>query len=343
MNKFVLVTGGAGYIGSHTVVALQQKGYTPIIADDFRNANEVVLKGLTQILGAAPILHRIDVCDAAALNQLFEQYNFEGVIHFAAYKAVGESVEKPLAYYQNNLVGLINVLSMLEKHDVRNFVFSSSCTVYGEPKGEKEVSESTPKQAPESPYGFTKWMGEQIITDFHKSSVKSKLMNLRYFNPVGAHASALIGEYPIGKPNNLLPFVTQTAIGKHAHLTVFGDDYPTRDGSCIRDYIHVTDLAEAHVAALEFLAKAENGLLEAVNIGTGTGSSVLEIVAAFEKVTGKALPHQIGPRRAGDVVEIYANASKGQELLGWKARLTIEDAIRDAWAWENYLAASAQQ
>ncbi|MFM8596619.1 MAG: UDP-glucose 4-epimerase GalE [Flavobacteriales bacterium] len=343
MNKFVLVTGGAGYIGSHTVVALQQKGFTPVIADDFRNANDVVFQGLTQILGAAPILHRIDVCDHSALDLLFEQYQFEGVIHFAAYKAVGESVEKPLAYYQNNLVGLINVLAMLEKHKVHNFVFSSSCTVYGEPKGEKEVSEATPKQAPESPYGFTKWMGEQIIADFHQSAPAIKLMNLRYFNPVGAHPSALIGEYPIGKPNNLLPFVTQTAIGKHAHLTVFGNDYPTRDGSCIRDYIHVMDLAEAHVAALEFLSKQNAGLLEAVNIGTGKGTSVLEIVAAFEKVTGHPLPHLIGPRRAGDVIEIFANAKKGQELLGWKARLSIEDAIKDAWAWENYLAASANQ
>lgn len=343
MNKYVLVTGGAGYIGSHTVVALQQKGYTPVIADDFRNANEVVFKGLSQIIGAAPLLHRIDICDKSALDLLFEQYQFEGVIHFAAYKAVGESVEKPLAYYQNNLVGLINVLAMLEKHDVRNFVFSSSCTVYGEPKGEKEVSETTPKQAPESPYGFTKWMGEQIISDFHNSAPVIKLMNLRYFNPVGAHPTALIGEYPIGKPNNLLPFVTQTAIGKHPHLIVFGNDYPTRDGSCIRDYIHVMDLAEAHVAALEFLGNQSMGLLEAVNIGTGTGTSVLEIVHAFEKVTGQVLPHQIGPRRSGDVIEIYANAKKGQELLGWKARLTIEDAIKDAWAWENYLAASANQ
>lgn len=342
MNKYVLVTGGAGYIGSHTVVALKQKGYTPIIADDFRNANEVVFKGLGQILGETPILHRIDICDQNALNALFEQYAFEGVIHFAAYKAVGESVEKPLAYYQNNLVGLINVLHMLQKHDVKNFVFSSSCTVYGEPKNEKEVSETTPKQAPESPYGFTKWMGEQIIADFAKSAPSLKLMNLRYFNPVGAHPSALIGEYPIGKPNNLLPFVTQTAIGKHAFLTVFGNDYPTRDGSCIRDYIHVQDLAEAHVAALEFLAAQTNGLLEAVNIGTGTGSSVLEIVSAFEKVTGTALPYQIGPRRSGDVIEIYANVSKGEKLLGWKARLTISDAIRDAWAWENYLAQITQ-
>jgi UDP-glucose 4-epimerase len=268
---------------------------------------------------------------------LFDKYTFEGVIHFAAYKAVGESVAKPLDYYQNNLVGLINVLSLLQAHQVNNFVFSSSCTVYGEPKGEKEVSETTPKQLPESPYGYTKWMGEQIIADFHQSAPALKLMNLRYFNPVGAHASALIGEFPIGKPNNLLPFVTQTAMGKYPHLTIFGNDYPTRDGSCIRDYIHVQDLAEAHVAALDFLSKQQEGLLEAVNIGTGTGTSVLEIVAAFERVTGQALPYIIGPRRQGDVIEIYANATKGEQLLGWKARLGIEDALRDAWAWEQHL------
>lgn len=338
MNKYVLVTGGAGYIGSHTVVALYQKGYVPVLVDDFRNANAIVLDGLQFILGQQQIIHRIDVCDKIALSALFEQYAFDGVIHFAAYKAVGESVEQPLAYYQNNLVGLINVLSLLEQYQVPNFVFSSSCTVYGEPKGEKEVSELTPKQLPESPYGYTKWMGEQIIADFFKSASHLKLMNLRYFNPVGAHPSARIGEFPIGKPNNLLPFVTQTAIGKQSQLTVFGNDYPTRDGSCIRDYIHVMDLAEAHVAALAFLADQKEGLLEAVNIGTGRGTSVLEIIEAFERNTGKALPHVIGPRRAGDVIEIYANVQKGQDLLGWKARLTIEDAIRDAWAWEQYLA-----
>jgi UDP-glucose 4-epimerase len=323
MMKYVLVTGGAGYIGSHTVIALQQQGYTPVIADDFRNANQIVLAGLRTILGHDPLLHCIDICDKQALSGLFDKYAFEGVIHFAAYKAVGESVAKPLDYYQNNLVGLINVLSLLQTHQVKNFVFSSSCTVYGEPKGEKEVSETTPKQLPESPYGYTKWMGEQIIADFHQSAPALKLMNLRYFNPVGAHASALIGEFPIGKPNNLLPFVTQTAIGKYPHLTVFGNDYPTRD--------------EAHVAALAFLSKQQEGLLEAVNIGTGTGTSVLEIVAAFERVTGQVLPHVIGPRRPGDVIEIYANATKGEQLLGWKARLGIEDALRDAWAWEQYL------
>ena len=339
MTKHVLVTGGAGYIGSHTVLALQQQGYTPVIADDFRNANKIVLEGLRAILGHDPLLHCIDICDKQALSELFDKYTFEGVIHFAAYKAVGESVAKPLDYYQNNLVGLINVLSLLQAHQVNNFVFSSSCTVYGEPKGEKEVSETTPKQLPESPYGYTKWMGEQIIADFHQSAPALKLMNLRYFNPVGAHASALIGEFPIGKPNNLLPFVTQTAMGKYPHLTIFGNDYPTRDGSCIRDYIHVQDLAEAHVAALDFLSKQQEGLLEAVNIGTGTGTSVLEIVAAFERVTGQALPYIIGPRRPGDVIEIYANATKGEQMLGWKARLGIEDALRDAWAWEQHLAA----
>ncbi len=338
MERFVLVTGGAGYIGSHTVVALKQQGYIPVIADDFRNANVIVLDGLRHILGQEPIVHRIDICDKPALTELFETYRFEGVIHFAAYKAVGESVEKPLEYYHNNLVGLLNVLGLLAQFGVKNFVFSSSCTVYGEPKGTKEVSENTPKQLPASPYGFTKWMGEQIIADFQQSAPALKLMNLRYFNPVGAHPSARIGEFPIGKPNNLLPFVAQTAIGKQQHLTIFGNDYPTRDGSCIRDYIHVMDLAEAHVAALSFLSKQQEGLLEAVNVGTGNGTSVLEIVAAFERITGKAVPKQIGPRRAGDVIEIYANVQKGEQLLGWRARLSIEDAIRDAWAWENYLA-----
>jgi UDP-glucose 4-epimerase len=338
MNKYILVTGGAGYIGSHTVVALQKQGFIPVIADDFRNANPVVLEGLRHILGHDSIVHRIDICDKPAMEALFEKYAFAGVIHFAAYKAVGESVQKPLAYYQNNLVGLLNMLALIEAFEVQNFVFSSSCTVYGEPQGAKEVSEATPKQLPESPYGYTKWMGEQIIADFHHSAPQLKLMNLRYFNPVGAHPSARIGEFPIGKPNNLLPFVTQTAIGKQAHLTVFGNDYPTRDGSCIRDYIHVMDLAEAHVAALTYLMNQNEGLLEAVNIGTGEGTSVLEIVKAFERITGQNLPHVIGPRRAGDVIEIYANATKGQELLGWKARLSIDDAIKDAWAWENYLA-----
>lgn len=338
MNKYVLVTGGAGYIGSHTVVALHQKGYIPVIVDDLRNANPIVLEGLGHILGVRPILFKVDVCQKEALRQIFEQYSFDGVIHFAAYKAVGESVEKPLSYYENNLVGLLNILSLIDSFEVPNFVFSSSCTVYGEPKELKEVTEQTPLQLPHSPYGFTKWMGEQIISDFHKSKGKYKLMNLRYFNPVGAHPSARIGEFPIGRPSNLLPFVTQTAIGKQEKLTIFGNDYPTKDGTCIRDYIHVTDLAEAHVAALTYVSNQANGLLEAVNIGTGKGTSVLEIVKAFERITDISLPIEYGSRRLGDVVEIYANVQKGQDLLGWQARLSIDEAIEDAWAWEKYLA-----
>ncbi len=334
MSKFVLVTGGAGYIGSHTVLALTAKGYTPVIVDDFRNANEVVLKGLSEILGFEPILHRADICDSSAMKAIFQTYAFHGVIHFAAYKAVGESVQKPLMYYQNNLATLINILSLMEEFKVLNFVFSSSCTVYGEPKETKEVREETPKSLPESPYGYTKWIGEQIIADFFKSAPDFHLMNLRYFNPVGAHPSAKIGEFPLGKPNNLLPFVTQTAIGKQACLTVFGDDYPTRDGSCVRDYIHVMDLAEAHVQAIQFLEKQEKGCLEAVNIGTGTGTTVLEVIHVFEKATKQKLNYQIGPRRAGDVIEIYANATKANELLHWKAKRSIEDAVRDAWNWE---------
>ncbi|MFM6934639.1 MAG: UDP-glucose 4-epimerase GalE [Flavobacteriales bacterium] len=334
MSKYILVTGGAGYIGSHTVVALVEEGYTPVIVDDFRNATDVVIKGLEEIIGFTPIVHRLDVCQLKDLRTLFEQYSFQGIIHFAAYKAVGESVEKPLQYYQNNLVGLMNVLALMEEFQVENFVFSSSCTVYGEPKDIKEVQEETPKSLPESPYGYTKWIGEQIIHDFFRSAPDFHLINLRYFNPVGAHSSAKIGEYPLGKPNNLLPFVTQTAIGKQACLTVFGNDYPTRDGSCVRDYIHVMDLAEAHVKAIQFLEKQEKGCLEAINIGTGTGTTVLEVIHVFEVVSGQALNYQIGPRRTGDVIEIFANADKAQKLLNWKSGRSIHDAVRDAWNWE---------
>jgi UDP-glucose 4-epimerase len=334
MNQHVLVTGGAGYIGSHTVVALVEKGYTPVIVDDFRNATEIVLNGLIEILGFQPIVHRVDVCKLEEMREIFKAYSFHGIIHFAAHKAVGESVEKPLKYYQNNLIGLINMLSLMEEFKVKNLVFSSSCTVYGEPKEKKEVDEETPKSLPESPYGFTKWIGEQIIQDFFQSSPEFCLMNLRYFNPVGAHPSAKIGEFPLGKPSNLLPFITQTAIGKQDCLTVFGNDYPTRDGSCVRDYIHVMDLAEAHVQAIQFLSNQTQGCLEAVNVGTGKGTSVLELINVFEKETNQSLNYQIGPRRAGDVVEIYANASKSFQLLQWTTKRSIEDAVRDAWNWE---------
>lgn len=337
MEKYILVTGGAGYIGSHTVVSLVENGFTPIILDDFRNANRVVVDGLTKILGKTPEIIESDVCDDEALRTIFQKYKFKGVIHFAAHKAVGESVLEPLKYYQNNLQGLVNVLSKMIAFNVQNFVFSSSCTVYGEPKGIKEMTEESPKNLPNSPYGWTKWIGEQIIEDTFRSNPQLKMMNLRYFNPVGAHKSLLIGEFPLGKPNNLLPYITQTAIGKLEKLTVFGNDYPTTDGTCIRDYIHVVDLAAAHVKAISFL-ESQTGCLETINVGTGKGSSVLEIIQAFEKETGQKLNWAFGPRREGDVTEIFANATKAKNVLGWKANLTIKDAVIDAWNWEKKLA-----
>ena len=337
MSKYVLVTGGAGYIGSHTVVALVENGYTPIILDDFRNANRIVLEGLTKILGFLPEIIEVDVCDDKALRAIFQKYSFEGIIHFAAYKAVGESVQNPLKYYQNNLSGLINILNKMLEFGVKNLVFSSSCTVYGEPKELKEVSEDSPKNLPSSPYGYTKWIGEQIMEDTFLAHPELCLINLRYFNPVGAHKSSFIGEFPLGKPSNLLPFVTQTAIGKQDFLTVFGNDYPTRDGTCIRDYIHVMDLAEAHVKALAFLEDHKKGCLEAVNIGTGKGTSVLEIISCFEEVSKCKLNWSFGPKREGDVVEIFANCDKASNLLGWKSKLSINDAVIDAWKWELFL------
>ena len=337
MSKHIVVTGGAGYIGSHTVVSLVESGYTPVILDDFRNANRIVVDGLKSILNSELIIHEGDVCDPDFLGSIFDTYKPDAVIHFAAYKAVGESVAEPLKYYQNNILGLVNVLQKMLDYKINNFVFSSSCTVYGEPTGEKEVTEETEKNLPNSPYGYTKWIGEQIIQDVFNANKQLKIINLRYFNPVGAHKSALIGEFPIGRPNNLLPFVTQTAIGKQHTLTVFGNDYPTLDGTCIRDYIHVCDLANAHVKAVDFLTEKKSGLIENINIGTGTGTSVKEIIQAFVKETGVVLNWQYGPRRVGDVVEIFANAAKAEKLLGWKSELTIVDAVRDAWNWEQFL------
>lgn len=337
MANYIIVTGGAGYIGSHTVVSLIERGYTPVILDDFRNANRIVVDGLKSILEVQPIIHEGDICNPDFLGSIFETYKPEAIIHFAAYKAVGESVTEPLKYYQNNISGLVNVLQKMLEFNITNFVFSSSCTVYGEPKGQKEVTEETEKNLPNSPYGYTKWIGEQIIQDVFNAYPYLKIINLRYFNPVGAHKSALIGEFPIGKPNNLLPFVTQTAIGKQDILTVFGNDYPTPDGTCIRDYIHVSDLANAHVKAVDFLVESKSGLLENINIGTGKGTSVKEIIQAFVKETGVVLNWKYGPRRDGDVIEIYANATKAEKILGWKAELTIVDAVRDAWKWEQHL------
>lgn len=335
MSKKVLVTGGAGYIGSHTVVELVKSGYDPIILDDYRNSDSSVLKRLSQIIGFEPRHVVCDVCDQNRIEEIVETYSISGVIHFAAYKAVGESVENPLKYYSNNIAGLVSVLSVLKKRPEIPFVFSSSCTVYGEPMGLKEVNENTAKSIPTSPYGYTKWLGEQIIDDLFISNKQLRMMSLRYFNPIGAHESALIGELPVGKPNNLLPFITQTAAGIHEKLVIFGKDYPTTDGTCVRDYIHVVDLAEAHVKAMDHLLSVKEGCHEIVNVGTGKGTSVLELVRAFEKENNIELNYVFGPKRSGDVIEIYANVDYASSLLGWRSSRNIKDAVRDAWKWEK--------
>ena len=335
--KNILVTGGAGYIGSHTVVELISHGYNPIIVDDFRNSNPSILEGIEKISEQKQVLYEIDICNIEALKAVFQENKIAGIIHFAAYKAVGESVAFPLKYYTNNLVSLTNILQCMLDFSVNQLVFSSSCTVYGEPDGIKEVSESSQKAKPSSPYGNSKLISENIIEDTFVANPHLKTVCLRYFNPVGAHTSGKIGELPNGKPNNLLPFVTQTAIGKHEKLMVFGKDYPTPDGTCIRDYIHVVDLAKAHVKAISFLENQYKGLNEAINIGTGKGTSVLEIIEKFEEISNQKLNWEFGERRAGDVVEIFANVRKSMELLNWRAELTVDDAIQDAWNWENSL------
>ena len=333
-NKNILVTGGAGYIGSHAIVALVDAGYQPVILDDFRNSDEIVLDKLYQLTGMNIPCISIDICDKELLFEQLKGYSFDGVIHFAAFKAVGESVQQPLKYYHNNIASLVNITEWCLENKVYNFVFSSSCTVYGEPKDVHEVSEDAITGQANSPYGQTKVIGEQLLQDVFTSGCDLKIMNLRYFNPIGAHPSGLIGELPKGKPTNLLPFVTQTAVGILKELTVFGNDYPTEDGTCKRDYIHVMDLADAHVKALEYLMQKKEKSIDCVNIGTGTSSSILEVIHTFERLSGKSLNWIFGPRRAGDVVEIYANAQKAQKMLGWKAKFSLEDAIRDAWNWE---------
>ena len=332
--KHILVTGGAGYIGTHTVVELINNGFVPVIVDDFRNSNHLAIQGIEHITKQKLLIHEFDLCDLIAVKSLFSRYSFDGIIHFAAYKAVGESVNSPLKYYTNNLQSLTNILACMIEFQVNNLVFSSSCTVYGDPVGIKEVTENSEKAQPSSPYGNTKLIGENIIEDTAKANPWLKSICLRYFNPVGAHPSAEIGEFPIGKPNNLLPFVTQTAIGLHEKLTVFGNDYPTVDGSCVRDFIHVVDLANAHVQAIDFLNSHKDGFNEAINIGTGKGTSVLEIINLFEKISNQKLNWEFGPRRDGDVIEIFANASKAKELLNWEAKHTVEDAVLSAWNWE---------
>lgn len=331
--KNILVTGGAGFIGSHTIVTLIESGFNPIIADNLVNSERFVLDRINQIVGKEVPFYEIDICDKAALQKLFSDYKLDGVIHFAAHKAVGESVEKPLKYYHNNLVSLMHLMEVMEEHKVSNLVFSSSCTVYGQPE-KLPVDERAPIVPAESPYGNTKQIGEEIITDVAKSNPNFKSTLLRYFNPIGAHPSALIGELPIGVPKNLVPFITQTAAGLRNELTVYGDDYDTVDGTCIRDYIHVLDLAQAHVDALVYMHKT-NDQISTFNVGTGNGNTVLELIKAFEKVTGVPLKYKIGPRRTGDVEQVWAQADKVKETLKWQPKHSLEKALADAWKWQQ--------
>jgi UDP-glucose 4-epimerase len=332
--KHILVTGGAGYIGSHTVVELIKHDFVPVIIDDFSNSTEQVIDGLRQITRTDIIVRKIDVCDFAKTKSIFKEFSFDGIIHFAAFKAVGESIKEPLNYYKNNLVGLVNILNLAKEYEVKNIVFSSSCTVYGSPERSIIVSEETELQQASSPYGNTKRIGEQIISDLIKSGLDIKVLSLRYFNPVGAHSSALIGELPRGKPNNLMPLITQSGSGKIGKIIVHGNDYNTLDGTCIRDYVHVVDVANAHVKGLSWLMNQDNPLEEYINIGTGKGTSVLEIIHIFERISNTKLNWSFGPRREGDIVEIYADTSKAMEVLAWKSHKTVEDAVSDAWNWE---------
>lgn len=332
----VLVTGGTGYIGSHTVVELIEAGYEPVIVDNLSNSSAKIIEQIEKITGVVPMFHNLDLCDEQATADFLQEHSIHNIIHFAAYKAVGQSVAEPLKYYRNNIYSLLNLLNACGSHEV-NFVFSSSCTVYGQPK-QLPVAEDAPVQPAESPYGNTKQIAEEILRDTAKVNENLNIISLRYFNPVGAHASALIGELPIGIPQNLVPFITQTAIGKRKTLTVYGDDYHTPDGSCIRDYIHVVDLAKAHIAALEALQLDKSLNYDVLNIGTGRGSSVLEVIRAFEKVSGAKLNYTIGPRRPGDIEQIWGEVKKAEKMLGWKAELDLEEMMRSAWAWEKYVA-----
>ena len=331
----VLVTGGLGYIGSHTVVELQNAGFEVVIIDNLSNSSMEVLDGIIEITGKTPLFEKIDLRQKSEVIQFFEKHqDISGIIHFAASKAVGESVENPLLYYENNLSTLIYLLQACNNYTIENFIFSSSCTVYGEPD-KLPIDESAPVKKATSPYGNTKQISEEILNDSCKVS-NLKSIALRYFNPIGAHDSSKIGELPLGIPQNLVPFITQTAAGLRDQLSVFGDDYPTKDGSCIRDYIHVVDLAKAHVVALERLLKNRNSnQFETFNIGTGKGSSVLEVVNAFEKITQQKLNYKIVDRRVGDVISVYADTKKANEVLGWKAENSMEDSLLSSWNWEK--------
>jgi UDP-glucose 4-epimerase len=329
----VLVTGGAGFIGSHTVVELVNAGFSPVIIDNLINSSESVLVGLKKIIGFDVPFYKADCNDFYVVKDIVIKHKIEGIIHFAAYKAVGESVENPLKYYKNNIGSLLNILEVMQATNVKNLVFSSSCTVYGQPD-HIPVTEDTPKKKAESPYGNTKAIAEDILEDLIKSGEEMSIISLRYFNPIGAHSSAEIGELPNGVPSNLIPFVTQTAIGKRNKLVVFGDDYNTVDGSNVRDFIHVVDLAKAHIAALSLLKTKNGRFYDVFNIGTGTGNSVLEVIKTFEEVNTLKLNYEIGTRRSGDVEKIYGDVEKAFRVLNWKTEKSLEESLRDAWAWE---------
>ena len=339
MKQTILVTGGTGFIGSHTTVELIEAGYKVVIVDDLSNSKIEVLDGIEKITGVRPAFEKVDLRDKEATENVFKKYpEIEGIIHFAASKAVGESVQKPLLYYRNNIVSLVNLLELMPQYGVKGIIFSSSCTVYGQPKPENlPVTEGCPHQKATSPYGNTKEINEQIIADYIHSGAAIKSVILRYFNPIGAHPSAEIGELPNGVPNNLIPYVTQTAMGIRKELTIFGNDYNTPDGTCIRDYIYVVDLAKAHVAAMRRVLDEDTDAVEYFNIGTGNGNSTLEIVETFEKATGVKLNWKYGPRREGDIEKIWGNVDKANKVLGWKAEAKLEDVLRSAWKWQEKL------
>ena len=339
MKQTILVTGGTGFIGSHTTVELIEAGYKVVIVDNLSNSTADSIDGIERITGVRPDFEQVDCCDMDALEGVFQKYSgIEGIIHFAASKAVGESVEKPLLYYRNNITSLINLLELMPKYGVKGIIFSSSCTVYGQPTAENlPVTEEAPIQKALSPYGNTKQINEEIIQDYIHSGADIKAVILRYFNPIGAHPSAEIGELPNGVPMNLIPFVTQTAMGIRNELKVFGNDYNTPDGTCIRDYIYVVDLAKAHVKAMERVLDTDSDKIEVFNIGTGTGWSTLQVVEGFEKATGVKLNWKYAPRREGDIEKVWGNVDKANKVLGWKAEANIEDVLRSAWNWQKKL------
>lgn len=339
MKHTILVTGGTGFIGSHTTVELQNAGYKVVIVDNLSNSQASVVDGIEKITGIRPAFEEVDCCDLEAMDKVFAKYpDIDGIIHFAASKAVGESVEKPLLYYRNNIVSLVNLLELMPKHNVKGIIFSSSCTVYGQPDPENlPVTENAPIKPAESPYGNTKQVNEEIIRDDINSGAPIKAILLRYFNPIGSHPTAIIGEMPNGVPMNLIPYVTQTAMGIREQLKVFGNDYDTPDGTCIRDYIYVVDLAKAHVKAMERVLDTDSAKLEVFNVGTGKGVSTKEIVDAFEAATGVKLNWTFAPRRAGDIEKVWANPEKANNVLGWKAETSLEDTLKSAWKWQEKL------